>query len=45
MLSHKEARVMFYDPMKILEAALGGATGPMQSAIMNMLSRYMHYEV
>jgi hypothetical protein len=45
MLSHREARVMFYDPMKILEAALGGSTGPMQSAIMNMLSHYIHYEV
>ena len=46
-LSHKEARVQFHDPMKILEAALGGggAGNPMQAGIMQILSHYIHYEV
>jgi hypothetical protein len=46
-LSHKEARIQFYDPVKILEAALGGAgaSNAMQSSIMQILSHYIHYEV
>jgi hypothetical protein len=46
-LSHKEARIQFHDPSKILEAALGGggASNPMQGAITALLSHYIHYEV
>jgi hypothetical protein len=46
-LSHKEARIAFHDPVKILEAALGGGSGgnAMQSAIMQLLSHYIHFEV
>jgi hypothetical protein len=46
-LAHKEARVQFHDPVKILEAALGGggAGNPMQAGVMQILSRYIHYEV
>jgi hypothetical protein len=46
MMSHKEARVMFHDPTKLLEAALGGgASNAMQSSIMQILSHYIHFEV
>jgi hypothetical protein len=46
-LSHKEARVQFHDPSKILEAALGGggSSNPMQGAITSLISHYIHYEV
>lgn len=44
-LSHKEARIAFHDPMKILEAALGGMGSPTQMAVMNILSKYMRFEV
>jgi hypothetical protein len=43
-LSHKEARVQFHDPSKILSAAMGGS-GAENSAITQMLSHYIHYEV
>jgi hypothetical protein len=47
MLSHKEARVMFYDPVKLMETALGSGAGanPLQSSIMQLLSHYIHFEV
>jgi hypothetical protein len=45
-LSHKEARVQFHDPMKILEAALGGgAASSTSGAVMQLLSHYIRYEV
>jgi hypothetical protein len=42
-LSHKEARVQFHDPSRILAAAMGqaGSTNP----VMAILSHYIHYEV
>ena len=45
MLSHKEARVAFHDPLKIIEAAMGGKGSPMSMTVMNILSRYMRLEV
>ena len=43
-LSHKEARISFHDPAKILAAAMGQAAG-MESPLMQVLSHYIHYEV
>lgn len=45
MLSHKDSRVMFHDPNKLLQAALGAAATPMQSSIMQILQHYIHFEV
>jgi hypothetical protein len=45
MLAHKESRVMFHDPLKILTAALGSAGSPIQQSVMNILSHYIRYEV
>jgi hypothetical protein len=46
MLGHKESRVMFHDPMKIIEAAMGGgATAGAQSQLMGLLGHYIHFEV
>jgi len=45
MLSHKTARVMFHDPMKVLEAAMGQGKTPTSQSVMNILSHYIHYEV
>jgi hypothetical protein len=45
MLSHKDSRVQFHDPLKILTAALGSAGSPIQTSVMNILSHYIHYEV
>jgi hypothetical protein len=45
MLSHKEARIAFHDPLKVIEAAMGGKGSPTQMAVMNILSHYIHYEV
>jgi hypothetical protein len=44
-LSHREARVQFHDPSKLLQAAFGSASGSAGAAIMNILSHYIHYEV
>jgi hypothetical protein len=45
MLSHKSARIAFHDPLKVIEAAMGGKGSPTQMAVMNILSHYIHYEV
>jgi hypothetical protein len=45
LMAHKEARVAFHDPLKILEAAMGGRGSPTQMAVMNILSHYIRYEV
>jgi len=45
MLSHKDSRVMYHDPTKLLTAALGAAGTPIQSSVMSILSHYIHYEV
>jgi hypothetical protein len=45
LMAHKEARVAFHDPLKILEAAMGGKGSPTQMAVMNILSHYIRYEV
>jgi len=45
MLAHKESRVMFHGPLKILTAALGSAGSPIQQSVMNILSHYIRYEV
>jgi hypothetical protein len=45
-LSHKEARVMFHDPSKLLSIALGGkGAGGIEAAIWDLLSHYVHLEV
>jgi len=44
-LRHKQASVGFHDPLKLLEAAMGGAGSPTHMAIMNLLSKYMRLEV
>ena len=45
-LSHKEARVMFHDPSKLLSIALGGkGAGGIEASIWNLLSHYVHLEV
>jgi hypothetical protein len=45
MLSHKEARTAFHDPLKIIEAAMGGKGSPMSMTIMNILNKYIRLEV
>ena len=46
MLSHKEARVAYHDPSRILQAAMGQATGKgTESALMQILNHYIHFEV
>jgi hypothetical protein len=44
-LAHKEARINFHDPSKILGLALGGSGGSVNAAINSLLSHYIHYEV
>jgi hypothetical protein len=46
-LSHKEARISFHDPSKILAAAMGqaGQASGMNSPLMQVLSHYIRYEV
>lgn len=43
-LSHKEARISFHDPSKILAAAMGQA-GAAINPLMQVLSHYIRYEV
>jgi hypothetical protein len=45
LLSHKQARVGFHDPVQMLEAAMGGKGAPTQLHVMNLLSHYIRYEV
>jgi hypothetical protein len=45
LLSHKQARVGFHDPVQMLQAAMGGKGAPTQMQVMNLLSHYMRYEV
>jgi hypothetical protein len=45
LLSHKDKRVAFHDPMKILEAAMGGKGSATNMAVMNMLAPYTRVEV
>jgi hypothetical protein len=44
-LRHKQASVGFHDPLKIIEAAMGGAGSPTHMAVMNILSKFMRFEV
>jgi hypothetical protein len=44
-LRHKQSTVGFHDPLKIIEAAMGGHGSPTQMAVMNLLSKYMRFEV
>jgi hypothetical protein len=45
-LSHKEGRIAFHDPSKLLGIAFGGGgAGGIDAAIMSVLSHYIHYEV
>jgi hypothetical protein len=46
-LSHKEARISFHDPAKILAAAMGqaGQSAGMDSPLMQVLSHFIRYEV
>jgi hypothetical protein len=43
-LSHKEKRVSFHDPMRVIEAAMGGAGSATQNAVMNLLNHYIRIE-
>lgn len=43
LLSHKEKRVAFHDPLKIMEAAMGGAGKP--NIVMGLLDYYIRLEV
>ena len=45
LLSHKSARVAFHDPLKMLEAAMGGKGSPTEMQVMNLLFHYMRFEV
>jgi hypothetical protein len=45
LLGHKEAKVSFQDPVRMLEAAMGGAGSPTHMAVMNILRPYMRLEV
>jgi hypothetical protein len=45
-LAHKEARIAFHDPSRILGIAFGAlGSGGLQASIMSILSHYIHYEV
>ena len=44
-LRHKQATVGFHDPLKIIEAAMGGHGSPTQMAVMNLLYKFMRIEV
>jgi hypothetical protein len=45
MLVHRDKRVAFHDPMKVIEAAMGGPGAGTQAAVMNLLEKYMRIEV
>jgi hypothetical protein len=45
LLSHKSARVAFHDPLKLLEAAMGGKGSATSLAVMNLLNHYSRFEV
>jgi hypothetical protein len=45
LLGHKSARVAFQDPVKMLEAAMGGKGSATSMAVMNLLNKYMRFEV
>jgi hypothetical protein len=45
MLVHRDKRVAFHDPMKVIEAAMGGPGSGTQGAVMNLLEKYMRIEV
>ncbi len=44
MIAHKEKRVAYHDPNLLISAAMGGKGSGTETAIMNILSRYMRYE-
>jgi len=44
-LSHKESRIMYHDPSRILAMALGGPAGGIDRAIWSILSHFVRYEV
>lgn len=44
-ISHKDARVMFYDPFAGSHGMKGGMALAVSGGINNLLSAYMHYEV
>jgi hypothetical protein len=45
MLSHKDSRVVYHDPSKIFQAAMGAANTPVEQALMALLSHFMHFQV
>ena len=45
LMSHKEKRIGFHDPLKIIEAAMGGVGSPTHLAVMNVLSHFIRIEV
>jgi len=44
-LSHKESRIQYHDPSRILAMAMGGPAGGIDRAIWSILSHYVHFEV
>jgi hypothetical protein len=45
-LSHKDSRVVFHDPSRVLEAVMGSKAGaPMQTSVMALIGQYIRYEV
>ena len=44
-MAHKEARIQFHDPMAILNAAMGGGGSATTTALSDILSHYIHFEV
>jgi len=45
MLSHKDSRVMFHDPSKVFQAAMGAANAPIEQTLKSLLAPFTHFEV
>jgi len=45
MLSHKDSRVMYHDPSKVFQAAMGAAKQDVEGVLRALLSPFMHFEV
>jgi hypothetical protein len=45
MLSHKDSRVIFHDPSKVFQAAMGAAKQDVMSTLRLLLSNFTHFEV
>jgi len=45
LLSHKDSRVMFHDPSRVFQAAMGAAKQDVNAALKVLLAPFTHFEV